>query len=585
MSKFSRRDFLTSSALGFGALSSAASLTGCDDNNDDPLVSVSFKHGVASGDPLANSLIIWTRVSPERTNVSVEVSWQVSETNTFAVIKKSGKISTSDSSDFTVKVDVTGLDANKIYYYRFICNGTTSPVGRAKTLPMGNVSQVKLAVCSCSNYPAGYFHVYAEMAKHNDLDAFLHLGDYTYEYGMGGYATEDADALGRALPADNNTETIKLNDYRKRYALYRTDTNLQTLHANTAMIAVWDDHELSNDAWMNGAENHNPGEGSFSERKTAALKAYFEWMPIRPASPNDYLTIYRQFNFGNLVNLIMLDTRIIARSQQLEYKNYINPTTGAFDGVKFQTELLDADRTLLGATQLAWLQNAIATSSATWNVLGQQILMSKMLIPAELLLQLEARDLEVINQTVVALLTIKQKIALGLPVTDAEKARLYTVIPYNLDAWDGYPVERENVYRTALKFNKKLVVLAGDTHNAWHSQLHNAISEQTPQVLQPGVEFAVSSVGSPGLEEYLNLPASQVAATEGAFTDLIEELQYANLNQRGYLLVTFNQTTVSADWRFVNTIKNKVYTVDTARNHNVTLNTSLQSASDIAAAV
>lgn len=594
MSKFSRRDFLTSSALGFGALSGVASLTGCHDNDDDnnPFtpptpVAVSFEHGVASGDPLADRLIIWTRVTPEKTNISLEVTWQVSETSTFAAIKKTDKVMTSDSSDFTVKVDVSGLDANKSYYYRFICNGTTSPAGRAKTLPVGGVSQVKLAVCSCSNYPAGYFHVYAEMAKHNDLDAFLHLGDYTYEYGMGGYATEDAVALGRALPADNSTETIKLDDYRKRYALYRTDKNLQALHANTAMIAVWDDHELSNDAWMDGAENHNEGEGTFSARKTAALKAYFEWMPIRPASPNDYLTIYRQFNFGNLVNLMMLDTRIIARSKQLEYAGYISPTTGAFDAVKFQTELLDADRTLLGATQLTWLQNAIATSTATWNVLGQQILMSKMLIPAELILLLAdpAANQAAIFQKINELLTIKGRIANGLPVTDAEKARLYTTVPYNLDAWDGYPIEREKVYGAALKFNKKLVVLAGDTHNAWYSQLHNAASEQIPQVMQPGVEFAVSSVGSPGLEEYLNLPAEQIPATEQAFTSLIEELQYANLNQRGYLLVTFNQTTVSADWRFVDTIKSKTYVVVEARNHNVTLNTSLQSASDIATAV
>lgn len=585
MSKFSRRDFLTSSALGFGALSSAASLTGCN-SSADPLVSVSFQHGVASGDPLKDRLIIWTRVSPERTNVSLEVTWQLSETNSFRIISKTGKVTTDSGADFTVKVDVSGLDANKTYYYRFICNGTTSPVGRAKTLPVGAVSQVKLAVCSCANYPAGYFHVYAEMAKHNDLDAFLHLGDYTYEYGMGGYATEDAVALGRALPADNNTETIKLNDYRKRYALYRTDTSLQTLHANTAMIAVWDDHELSNDAWINGAENHDTAtEGDFNARKVAALQAYFEWMPIRPANATDRLTIYRQFNFGNLVNLMMLDTRIIARSQQLEYKNYINPTTGAFDAVKFQTDLLNPARTVLGANQLAWLQNAIATSNATWNVLGQQILMSKMLIPAELLPQLDARDLAVINQTVTELLTIKGRIAAGDPtVTEQEKARLYTVVPYNLDAWDGYAVERENVYGAALRFNKKLVVLAGDTHNAWYSKLHNQAIGEVPQ-MQVGVEFATSSVGSPGLEEYLSLPAAQVPAVENVFTSLINELEYANLNERGYLLVTFNQTTVSADWRFVNTIKNKVYQVDTARSHNVTLNTSLQSAGDIATAV
>lgn len=588
MSKFSRRDFLTSSALGFGALSGAASLTGCNDNNSDPLVAVSFNHGVASGDPLKNRFIIWTRVTPERTNVSLEVTWQISESRAFNKLKKGGNVITSDSSDFTVKVDVAGLEANQTYYYRFICNGIISPVGRVKTLPDGAVSQVKLAVCSCSNYPAGFFNVYAEMAKHNDLDAFLHLGDYTYEYGMGGYATEGAAKIGRALPADNNTETIKLADYRKRYALYRTDKNLQDLHANTAMIAVWDDHELSNDAWMDGAENHNEGEGDFNTRKLVALQAYFEWMPIRPATATDRRTIYRQFNFGNLVNLMMLDTRIIARSKQLDYASYINPTTDVFDGATFQADLLKTDRTMLGTVQFDWFQQTLANSTATWNVLGQQILMSKMLIPAELikLLADPAANRAAIFQKIGELLNIKGRIAAGDPtVTDAEKARLYTAVPYNLDAWDGYPVEREGLYGTALAAGKKLVVLAGDTHNAWYSQLHNQASEQIPQVVQVGVEFAVSSVGSPGLEEYLNLPAERVPVTEGAFTDLIEELQYCNLNQRGYLLVTFSQATVSADWRFVSTVKSQTYTVDTARNHNVTLNTSLQSASDIATAV
>ena len=589
MSKFSRRDFLTSSALGFGALSGAASLTGCNDNSADPLVGVSFKHGVASGDPLKDRLIIWTRISPEKAGVTLAVVWQVSESSSFRTLKKSGKVTTSDNADFTVKVDVDGLEANKTYYYRFICNGTTSPAGYAKTLPVTNVNQVKLAVCSCSNYPAGFFNVYAEMAKHNDLDAFLHLGDYTYEYGMGGYATADAERIGRALPADNNTETIKLNDYRKRYALYRTDSNLQTLHAKTAMIAVWDDHELSNDAWMNGAENHDPAtEGDFNVRKLAALQAYFEWMPIRPANATDRLTIYRQFNFGKLVNLMMLDTRIIARSKQLDYASYINPTTGVFDGATFRADLLKADRTMLGGAQFAWFQQTLANSTATWNVLGQQILMSKMLIPAELisLLANPAANKDEIFQKIGELISIKNRIAAGdTTVTDAEKTRLYTAVPYNLDAWDGYPVEREGIYGTALAAGKKLVVLAGDTHNAWYSQLHNAASEQIPQVMQVGVEFAVSSVGSPGLEEYLNLSAEELPTAEYAFTTLIDELEYCNLNQRGYLLVTFNQTTVSADWRFVSTIKSQTYTIDTARNYNVTLNTSLQSDADIATAV
>lgn len=578
MSKFNRRDFLRSSALGFGAVSTTLVLSGCNDdsNSGNPALKVEFLHGVASGDPLADRLMIWTRVSPERFETSLEVTWQLAETSDFKTVIQTGLVTTNALADFTVKVDVGSLKANQIYYYRFMCNGMTSPVGRGKTLPTNNVEQVKLAVCSCSNYPAGYFHVYAEMAKHNDLDAFLHLGDYIYEYGANGYATEDATKLGRELKTDNNKEILSLTDYRKRYALYRGDKDLQALHQNTAMIAVWDDHELSNDAWLNGAENHDPAtEGDFNTRKLYALQAYFEWMPIRPAAPNDRLSIYRQFNFGNLVNLMMLDTRIIARSKQLDFADYTNQSTGAFDAAKFTQDLSSDKRTLLGQVQFNWLKNALATSNATWNVLGQQILMSKMLIPAVLLPQLAERNIAKVNATVTQLLTIKQRIALGDPsVTAQEKTLLANVVPYNLDAWDGYFYEREVLYATALTLKKKLVVLAGDTHNAWYSTLHNQPQPNLPQQ-QVGVEFAVSSVSSPGMEEYLGLSAAQVPAVEGAFNALIDELQYSNLNQRGYLLVTFNKIQVQADWRFVSTIKDKTYNLDASRNYQVVLDKNL----------
>ena len=260
-----------------------------------------------------------------------------------------------------------------------------SPIGRGKTLPEGDVSQVKLAVFSCSNYPAGYFHVYAAAALINGLDASIHLGDYIYEYGAGGYASEDAQAMGRVVqPA---TEILTLADYRQRYAQYRTDQALQQIHAAAPFIAVWDDHEITNDAWRDGAENHQSDEGDYTERKMAALRAYFEWMPIRPVATGDNETIYRQFEFGNLLNLLMLDTRIIGRDQQLQYASYIDPTSGQLDAQRFTADLTQSSRTILGAEQLQWLQDKLSQSTARWQMLGQQVLMGRMMLPGAVALQ------------------------------------------------------------------------------------------------------------------------------------------------------------------------------------------------------
>ncbi|MEG2637589.1 MAG: alkaline phosphatase D family protein, partial [Acinetobacter sp.] len=221
-----------------------------------------------------------------------------------------------------------------------------------------------------------------------ELDAIIHLGDYIYEYGQGGYATGDAEKLGRTFAAGNESEIIKLDDYRKRYALYRLDVDLQAAHHRHPFIVIWDDHELANDAWKDGAGNHQSNEGPFLDRKLAALQAYFEWMPIRPVSETDHLNIYRQFDFGTLVQLTMLDTRILARDKQLDYVDYM--TASGMDLARFQADLTSTTRTLVGYTQRDWLQQKLAQSTATWNVLGQQVLMSKMLIPAELLLPLSA---------------------------------------------------------------------------------------------------------------------------------------------------------------------------------------------------
>ncbi|USA53500.1 alkaline phosphatase D family protein [Acinetobacter sp. C32I] len=573
--KISRRELIQKSLFGFGALSLSAGFTGCNDSSDQETATlqVSFEHGVASGDPLQDRVILWTRLTPSESSARLQVTWEIALDQQFKQIIKTDKVTTTASQDFTVKVDATGLKPDQSYFYRFIFGDKTSPVGQTKTLP-SSATKVSFAVCSCSNYPAGYFYIYREMAKQN-VDVVIHLGDYIYEYGADGYAAEDAAKLGRSLAADNNKEIIKLDDYRKRYALYRKDKDLQALHHRHPFIVIWDDHELANDAWREGAENHQPNEGSFLDRKLAALQAYFEWMPIRPVD-DQHTKIYRQFDFGNLVQLTMLDTRIIARDEQLDYANYM--TANGLDIAKFQADLTNPARTLMGYTQRDWLIGKLQQSTANWNVLGQQILMTKMLVPAELLLALaeitagnpSTDTLNKMNAQITELVKLKIRLLQGDPsLTAQEKARVLTVAPYNLDAWDGYFAEREIVYAALAQLKKKVVVLAGDTHNAWSSNLYSKDGAFV------GVELATSSVSSPGLEKYLNIPLAQLQQFEFAFTTLIDELNYCNLNQRGYLIVQFDAAQVQSQWIYVDSIKKPEYVIDQSRGYQLSLDKNL----------
>lgn len=559
MKNISRRGFLRGSLAGFGAAVVSTGLTGCnisidtDDTLSDDDSRVEFNYGVAAGDPQQDAVIIWTHVTPLDQQSSVQVGWQVAMDVNFTDIIHNGTTTTSSAADFTVKVDLQGLDSGTTYYYRFGVGNTHSVVGRCRTLPSGSPEQVKLAVFSCANYPAGYFNAYTDAALQNDLDAVVHLGDYIYEYAMGGYATDRAVEIGRALPANNDVECISLTDYRLRYALYRTDQGLAELHRQHAFISVWDDHEITNDTWQDGAENHNEGEGDFTERKMAALRAYFEWMPIRPMVAGDYERIYRNFQFGDLVNLNMLDTRVLARDLQLNYANYINPADGSLDSAAFIADVSATDRELLGAEQLGWLQANLMTNTARWQVLGQQVLMGRMNLPAEMLFELASPSENAIN-LIGELATIKARILQGDPtVTDEERARVETVIPYNLDAWDGYAYEREVIFATTGQLNHNLVVLAGDTHNAWATKLTNLDGSGA------GVEFATAGVSSPGMEDYLGLSEAAIPSAEQAIGLLVDDLQYTNLSNRGYMLVSFTQAQAMAEWVFVDNIESTDY--------------------------
>ncbi|EJG2371983.1 TPA: alkaline phosphatase [Vibrio parahaemolyticus] len=540
----SRRDFMkvvSSTAVATG-------LIGCG-SDDNESVAVSFEYGVASGDPTQAQVIIWTRVTTAASYV--DVTWQVASDMEFSNVVQSGVFTTDTGRDFTVKVDVQNLNANSQYYYRFMVGEMMSEVGQTKTLPEDGVEKASMAVVSCANYPAGYFHVYREILNQHEqspFDVVLHLGDYIYEYGAGGYASEDAAALGRE--PSKGTECITLDDYRKRYAQYRQDADLQALHAKLPMIAVWDDHELANDTWKNGAENHQDDEGRFIDRRAAAAAAWTEWLPVRENTFSNML-IYRQFSFGNLVNLMMLDTRLVGRDKPLDYFSLSAPTMEAIGGLVAQSR--SADRELLGTEQLAWLMKEFNTHDAKWNVLGQQVLMSRMELPSSVMTAMFQLFTSTEEKKTEALLAVNTAITGYLADPSADPISL----PYNLDAWDGYYVEREKVYQLAKASSGNFVCLAGDTHNAWASELKDVSNNPI------GVEFATSSVSSPGLEEYLALDPVAIAQMEYTLPHLVSELQWADIKQRGFMRVTFTADAAQSTWYLVSTIKDKKYQVTT----------------------
>ncbi|MHA7058638.1 alkaline phosphatase D family protein [Aquimarina sp. M1] len=565
-----RRNFFEKSLLVAGGFMIAPMYISCNDD-DDMDISIpnlntdNFFEGVASFDPTDSKIIIWTRFTPDSGNPNIIINWQVASDRNFESVVRRGEFITGADRDYTVAIDVQELPSHSKFYYRFfeLETQTTSVIGETITLPsLGDtVTDVKLAVCSCANFAGGLFNVYGAMAN-SEADVIVHLGDYIYEYGEGEYGTnENTLALDRVHQPAN--EIISLSDYRARYKQYRSDAQLQLAHQKKPFICVWDDHEVTNDAYTEGAENHQDSEGSYEVRKQTAIQVYSEFLPVRSEDPSK---IYRTFDFGNVLSLHMLDTRIIGRNKQLSYDDFFSPDTG-LDAVAFQTALQDPNRTLLGSEQLNWLSGAVSVSSSNWQVLGQQVLMGKMFMPSELLILIgklvaeigalgsATPETAVAFQTVlIELTTIKSRLLAGDPtLTQQEAARVQTVIPYNLDAWDGYFIEREQLF-TILN-GKKTVCLAGDTHNAWYSKLKDTNGQEI------GVEFATSSVSSPGFEGFLGVDTNQAASFQQALEILIDDLQYMDATQRGFLQVTFTPTTSEAQWNFINTIAAENYAV------------------------
>jgi alkaline phosphatase D len=555
-----RRDFIIRIASVSATLSAGGVLA--SERENEPLEQrnpVRFDYGVASGDPLADRVILWTHARRTAGTSSVQLEWEVALDPAFRKVVAEGEVTARATNDFTAKVDARGLKPGETYYYRFRAGSANSPVGKTRTLPEKNVSSVKLAVFSCANFPAGYFYAYSE-AIQTGAQYALHIGDYIYEYPADGYASQDAAALERlSLPAN---EVITLADYRERYAQYRGDPDLKQLHASMPMIAVYDDHEVANNSYVTGAENHTEGvEGTFAARVAAAMKVYHEWMPIRTPDMQDLRKVYRSFNFGKILSLHMLETRLLARAKQIEVTDLLNPATSA----AAVSALSSPNRQLMGEEQLTWLSSNMAASAATWQVLGQQVIMARMEFPASILQALnpantspeaQAAGAKAINDYLTAKGIAKYIATNNIPVTalpPAQQALLALLdvrrnpkLGYNLDAWDGYPAAREKVLATAKALQKRLVVLAGDTHNAWHSDLTLLNGSKV------GEEFATPGVSSPGLEEYLSIPPAQTAAI---FQGVIDTLRYAETQRRGFLLMTFTAESATGEWYFIDNVK------------------------------
>ena len=551
----SRREFVVRIVSVSAALAAGAGLTACGGNN----AQAAFNYGVASGDPLADRVILWTHAKYPDSDAEISLRYQVAKDAAFTQVVSEGLAIASLASGFTAKVDASGLQAGTAYFYRFSQGDNHSPVGRTRTLPQ-TVDSLTLAVMSCANYPAGFFNVYAEVAKSN-VEYALHLGDYIYEYAADGYASSAAAALGRvSLPSN---ELRNLADYRSRHAQYKSDPDSKNLHGLKPMIAVWDDHEIANDAFKDGAENHTTAtEGAWADRKAAALQAYHEWMAIRTGV--DKAKIYRSFNFGDLVSLHMLDTRLIGRDEQID----IGALAGAA-GTDARNAALTAfsspTRQMLGTEQMQWLQGQMLASTARWQVLGQQVLMGRMEFPVSVLAALNTTDLSqeaqlAGQQAVNDYLTAKATPAGARTPTQAGlmDTNLNPKLGYNLDAWDGYVAARETLLMTASQLQKRLVVLAGDTHNAWHSDL-TLMGLVNPALAgtKVGEEFATSSVSSPGLENYLaTLSPSQI---KGIFEGVVDDLNWMDASQRGFLKMTFTNTEAKGEWFFVDTIGIRTY--------------------------
>jgi alkaline phosphatase D len=466
---------------------------------------VPFLHGVASGDPLGDAVILWTRVTPPSdAPAAIDVEWRVARDRELTDVVAHGSALALGEDDYTLHVDVGGLSPGATYYYQFRALGEPSLRGRTKTLPAGEVARVRLAITSCANYPSGFFNAYAQLAR-ADLDLVLHLGDYLYEYGNG--TLGDGRPLGRVPDPPN--EIVSLDDYRRRHAQYKTDPDLQELHRQHPWAVIWDDHEIADNAYRDGAFNHQASrEGDFAARRASALRAYFEWMPLRrPPEPEQ---IYRSFSCGSLLDLLLLDTRIIGRDQQVN---------------DCDVERLGASgRQLLGAAQEAWLADALAASQARgarWRFIGQQVIFAPL-------------------------------------------ARSMRGCVSSADEWDGYGASRERMFDVLEREGiDNVVMLTGDAHSAWAIDVPR-------DPFDPTLYDPASGRGS-RLVELVAPPVSSPPAGAPAETILRTHphVKFANQTRQGYVVVDVTPQRARAEWYFLGTVRERSLDVELGAAYQV----------------
>lgn len=538
-----------------------------EDEPWEPLVRDNFFEGVASFDPDASSVVLWTRYAAQSAS-PVTLTWQVATDRDFKDLVRSGKVQAEAERDHTVSIEVRDLPPASSFFYRFYNTSeeVVSAVGETITLPEASdaSAQITIAACSCANYTAGYFNVYEAMGA-TEADVILHLGDYIYEYGN----SNATSGLDRKHHPDR--ELLTLEDYRARYRQYRQDEQLQELHRKKPFFTVWDDHEIADNAWEEGASGHNDSEGNFTRRKADAIRAYSEYLPVRTANSGK---VYRRVELGGIASLYLLDTRHAGRDQQLKLDQYID-AEGELDAEALDAACNDQTRTLLGQEQRDWLAVELGAQENKWCLLGQQVLMGKMVLPAELVVVLQEAvgayfrnglvDNEMqerLEALVRELVEIKLRIQVNDPgLAEEDIERVTTVAPYNLDAWDGYSADRSWLLGLV---RSPVVVISGDSHNGWCNRL---LDEQG---LQVGHEVAAAAVSSPGLERLL--PASGTLSSQFSLvlTTLIDDLVYANPVEKGFLLLNCTHATVETTWNYVSTVLSKEFTVFTGHRETFT---------------
>ncbi|GAA1877367.1 alkaline phosphatase D family protein [Lapillicoccus jejuensis] len=503
-----------------------------------------FGYGVASGDPRGNSVVIWTRATPPTRpgqpvatpgsglGAPLNVRWEVAADAAFTTVVQRGHVMTSPDSDHTVKVVVTGLQPYTRYWYRFVAKGGTSPVGSTRTAPdvPGKVRALRLALVSCSNYTGGYFGAYRAIAARTDLDFVLHVGDYIYEYGNGAdrYGPDQLIGVRDAQPP---TETLDLRDYRLRHALHKADPDLRAAHAAVPFITIFDDHEVANNAWDDGAENHDPGEGSFLRRRRDAYQAYLEWMPFRMPDqqevPHQGRRFFKRFTFGALADLSVLETRQ-NRSRQVDVAPFTT-TGGGFipdSDPAVQAQLADPTRHLPEPEQLAWLEEGLADGSVPWHLVGNQVVLTPVRFPG-------------------AALGIN-----GVPEL------------LNSDQWDGYQADQTHLLGHLAGLPAEAgdtVVLTGDIHSSWAMDLP---ATRTASYDGVGVEFVCPSVTSDGFYEGFSgaltgvPPEVVVTAVKGATAAVRATnpwISYLDGVGHGYVVVDVTPERVQADFHLTPT--------------------------------